>query len=193
TPTNTSTPLPGATATPSNTPAPTVTPTNTHTPTPLPTVTPTDTLTPTPTETLTPTPTETPTPTPTETPEPVTLTLTAPASITITGGASAPWTNIAGVVIGGVPATDNVTVQLSIAGVTPLNNAGEMRITGSGGFSPTSAVQTFTTTLSDANDRLTRLQYRRGATGTARMTIVVTHPESGQSRTVEITLLIVAP
>ncbi len=204
TPTNTSTPLPGATATPSSTPAPTVTPTNTptplptvtptntHTPTPLPMATPTDTLTPTPTETLTPTPTETPTPTPTETPEPVTLTLTAPASVTVTGGASAPWTNIAGVVIGGVPSGDNVTVQLSIAGIIPSNNAGEMRITGTGGFTPTSAVQTFTTTLSDANDRLTRLQYRRGETGTARMTIVVTHPGSGQSRTVEITLLIVS-
>jgi hypothetical protein len=188
TPTNTSTPLPGVSATPTNTltptPAPTATPTNTLTPTP------TETPTPTPTETPTPTPTETPTPTPTETPEPANLILTAPVLVNVTGGASAPWADIDGVVISGVPAADTVTVQLSIAGEIPPNNAGEMRITGSGGFSPTSAVQTFTTTLADANDRLTRLQYRRGVPGAARMTIRVTHPNSGQVQEVQIDLLI---
>lgn len=193
TPSTTNTPLPGATATPTNTPAPTATPTNTHTPTPLPTATPTETLTPTPTETLTPTPTETPTPTPTETPEPVTLTLTAPASVNVTGGASAPWTTINGVIIGGGPDGDNVTVSLSIEGINPLNNAGEMRITGSGGFNATSLPQMFTTTLTEANDRLTRLQYRRGATGQARMTITVTHLNSGQVRTAQIDLQINPP
>lgn len=183
TPTTTNTPQPGATATP----------TNTHTPTPLPTATPTETLTPTPTETLTPTPTHTPTPTPTETPEPVNLTLTAPASVNVTGGASAPWADITGVVISGVPATDTVNVQLSIAGVTPVNNAGQMRITGAGGFAATAAPQSFTTTLADANDRLLRLQYQRGQTGQAQMTITVTHPGSGQSRTAQIDLQINPP
>lgn len=193
TPTTTNTPQPGATATPTNTPAPTATPTNTHTPTPLPTATPTNTLTPTPTETLTPTPTETPTPMPTETPEPVNLTLTAPASVNVTGGASAPWANIDGVVIGGVPATDNVTVQLSIAGVSPVNNAGQMRIIGAGGFAVTALPQSFTTTLADANDRLSRLQYQRGQTGQAQMTITVTHVNSGQVRTAQIDLQITSP
>jgi hypothetical protein len=125
------------------------------------------------------------TPTPTETPEPVNLTLTAPSSVAVTGGAAAPWTNIAGVVIGGVSAGDTVTVTLSIAGVDPSNNAGQMRITGIGGFTETTAPQTFTTTLTDANDRLSRLEYRRGQPGTARMTITVVHG-SGQSRTVQI-------
>jgi hypothetical protein len=187
-PTNTLTPVP---PTPTNTFTP-VPPTNTLTPVPP---TPTNTFTPvppTPTETPTPTPTETLTPTPTETPEPVNLTLTAPSSVTVTGGAAAPWTDIVGVVIGGVPDGDAVTVTLSIAGVTPSNNAGQMRITGAGGFNETAAPQTFTTTLTDANDRLTRLQYRRGAPGTAQMTITVVHG-SGQSRTVQIDLIISAP
>jgi hypothetical protein len=122
----------------------------------------------------------------------VNLTLTAPLSVAVTGGAAAPWTDIAGVVIGGVPDGDAVTVTLSIAGVTPSNNAGQMRITGAGGFNETAAPQTFTTTLTDANDRLTRLQYRRGAPGTAQMTITVVHG-SGQSRTVQIDLIISAP
>ncbi|PMP77226.1 MAG: forkhead-associated protein, partial [Roseiflexus castenholzii] len=193
TPTNTSTPLPGATATPTYTPIPTSTPTNTHTPTPAPTATPTETLTPTPTETLTPTPTETPTPTPTETSESVTLTLTAPASVNVTGGASAQWTDIDGVIIGGVPGSDNVNVLLSIVGINPQNNAGEMRITGSGGFNATSSRQTFTTTLTEANDRLTRLQYRRGTIGQARMTITVTYLNSSQVRTAQIDLQINQP
>jgi hypothetical protein len=193
TPTNTGTPLPGATATPTNTPTPlpTATPTNTHTPTPLPTATPTETLTPTSTETLTPTPTETPTLTPTETPEPVTLTLTAPTSVNVTGGASTPWTDIDGVVISGAPDTDTVMVRLNIVGVNPSNNAGEMRITGVGGFAQTSTPQTFMTTLADANSRLSRLQYRRGAIGQARMTITVTH--GNQVRTAQINLQINQP
>jgi hypothetical protein len=95
------------------------------------------------------------------------------------------------VVIGGVPDGDAVTVTLSIAGVTPPNNAGQMRITGAGGFTETAAPQTFTTTLTDANDRLSRLEYRRGQPGTARMTITVVHG-SGQ-RTVQIDLIISAP
>ncbi|MBO9323065.1 MAG: forkhead-associated protein, partial [Roseiflexus sp.] len=99
---------------------------------------------------------------------------------------------IAGVVIGGVPAGDAVTVTLSIAGVDPSNNAGQMRITGIGGFTETTAPQTFTTTLTDANDRLSRLEYQRGQPGTARMTITVVHG-SGQSRTVQISLIISAP
>jgi hypothetical protein len=191
-PTNTLTPVP---PTPTNTltPVPSATPTNTLTP--VPPATPTNTFTPvppaTPTETPTPTPTETLTPTPTETPEPVNLTLTAPLSVAVTGGAAAPWTDIAGVVIGGVPDGDAVTVTLSIAGVTPPNNAGQMRITGAGGFTETAAPQTFTTTLTDANDRLSRLEYRRGQPGTARMTITVVHG-SGQ-RTVQIDLIISAP
>jgi hypothetical protein len=181
TPTNTFTPVPPATPTNTFTPVPPATPTNTFTPVP-----------PTPTETPTPTPTETLTPTPTETPEPVNLTLTAPLSVAVTGGAAAPWTDIAGVVIGGVPDGDAVTVTLSIAGVDPSNNAGQMRITGIGGFGATAGSQTFTTTLTDANDRLTRLQYQRGTPGTARMTITVVHG-SGQSRTVQIELNISAP
>jgi hypothetical protein len=204
----TSTPVPSATPTRTLSPAPTntltpvpPTPTNTLTPvpptntlTPVPPATPTNTFTPvppTPTETPTPTPTETLTPTPTETPEPVNLTLTAPLSVAVTGGGAAPWTDIAGVVIGGVPAGDAVTVTLSIAGVVPPNDAGQMRITGAGGFTATAAPQTFTTTLADANNRLTRLQYRRGTQGTARMTITVVHG-SGQ-RTVQIDLIISAP
>jgi hypothetical protein len=192
-PTNTLTPVP---PTPTNTltPVPSATPTNTLTP--VPPATPTNTFTPvppaTPTETPTPTPTETLTPTPTETPEPVNLTLTAPLSVAVTGGAAAPWTDIAGVVIGGVPDGDAVTVTLSIAGVTPPNDAGQMRITGSGGFGATAGSRTFTTTLTDANDRLTRLQYQRGTPGTARMTITVVHG-SGQSRTVQIELNISPP
>ena len=192
-PTNTLTPVP---PTPTNTftPVPSATPTNTFTP--VPSATPTNTFTPvppaTPTETPTPTPTETLTPTPTETPEPVNLTLTAPSSVTVTGGAAAPWTDIAGVEIGGVPDSDAVTVTLSIAGVTPSNNAGQMRIAGTGGFGLTAAPQTFTTTRADANDRLTRLQYRRGEAGIARMTITVVHG-SGQSRTVQIDLIISVP
>jgi hypothetical protein len=113
-------------------------------------------------------------------------------SVAVTGGATAPWTNIAGVVIGGVSAGDTVTVTLSIAGVDPSNNAGQMRITGIGGFTETTAPQTFTTTLTDANDRLSRLEYQRGQPGTARMTITVVHG-SGQSRTVQISLIISAP
>jgi hypothetical protein len=194
TPTNTFTPVPSATPTNTFTPVPSATPTNTFTP--VPSATPTNTFTPvppaTPTETPTPTPTETLTPTPTETPEPVNLTLTAPSSVTVTGGAAAPWTDIAGVEIGGVPDSDAVTVTLSIAGVTPSNNAGQMRITGIGGFGLTAAPQTFTTTRADANDRLTRLQYRRGEAGIARMTITVVHG-SGQSRTVQIDLIISVP
>ena len=181
TPTNTLTPVPSATPTNTLMPVPPATPTNTFTPVP-----------PTPTETPTPTPTETLTPTPTETPEPVNLTLTAPLSVAVTGGAAAPWTDIAGVVIGGVPDGDAVTVTLSIAGVTPLNNAGQMRITGAGGFTETAAPQTFTTTRADANNRLMRLQYRRGQPGAARMTITVVHG-SGQSRTVQIDLIISVP
>jgi hypothetical protein len=194
TPTNTFTPVPSATPTNTFTPVPSATPTNTFTP--VPSATPTNTFTPvppaTPTETPTPTPTETLTPTPTETPEPVNLTLTAPSSVTVTGGAAAPWTDIAGVEIGGVPDSDAVTVTLSIAGVTPSNNAGQMRIAGTGGFGLTAAPQTFTTTRADANDRLTRLQYRRGEAGIARMTITVVHG-SGQSRTVQIDLIISVP
>jgi len=66
-----------------------------------------------------------------------------------------------------------------------------MLITGSGGFGATAGSRTFTTTLADANNRLTRLQYQRGQPGTARMTITVVHG-SGQ-RTVQIDLIISAP
>ncbi len=183
TPTNTFTPAPSATPTNTFTPVPSATPTNTFTPVPSAT----------PTETPLPTPTETPLPTPTETPEPENLTLTAPLSVAVTGGAGAPWTYIPGLVIGGVPDSDTVTATLSIAGVNPLNNAGEMRIIGTGGFSQTALTQTFTTTRADANDRLSRLQYRRGAMGMARMTITVVHANSGQSRTSQIDLVISAP
>jgi hypothetical protein len=68
-----------------------------------------------------------------------------------------------------------------------------MRITGTGGFGPTFELQTFTTTVVNANDRLLRLQYRRVAEGEARMTITATHLNSGQVREVQITLQISAP
>lgn len=193
TPTNTFTPAPSATPTNTFTPVPSATPTNTFTPVPP---TPTNTFTPvppTPTETPPPTSTETPPPTPTETPEPVNLTLTAPLLVAVTGGNNAPWADISGVVIGGVPENDNVTVLLSITGVSPLNDAGQMRIRGNGGFAQTFLPQTFTTTRTDANDRLTRLQYRRGQAGEAQMMISVTHPSSGQNQTAQIALIISAP
>ena len=170
TPTATVTPQPAATATATATPQPAATATATATPQP----------------TATSQPTATPTATPTFTATPVSLTIDAPGSFEVP---TATWTGIP-VSIAGVPDEDTITVTLSVTG-TPTNGA--MRILGPGGFGPTAGPQTFTTTLADANARLSRLEYRRFAAGTATMTIQVTHEASGAEETATIALTIVAP
>lgn len=185
----TSTPTATATPRPPGSPVPaTATATATATPQPAATATATATAQPTATATATATlqPTATPTATPTFTATPVSLVINAPDSFELP---TATWTGIP-VSIAGVPDGDTVSVTLSVSG-TPTNGA--MRILGPGGFGPTAGPQTFTTTLADANARLSRLEYRRFAAGTATMTIEVTHEASGQEATATITLTIVAP
>jgi len=182
TPTATVTPQPAATATATATPQPAATATATATPQPAATAT----ATATPQPTATSQPTATPTATPTFTATPVSLTIDAPGSFEVP---TATWTGIP-VSIAGVPDEDTITVTLSVTG-TPTNGA--MRILGPGGFGPTAGPQTFTTTLADANARLSRLEYRRFAAGTATMTIQVTHEASGAEETATIALTIVAP